>query len=178
MSTKSLTVKNALEQVSRYQSAGQLAKAEALCAQILKAYPSNQNAIYFMGVLCLQQGKFRQSRDALQRFLKLNTKSAEAYANLGAACIHLGHNLEAEKYLEKAIALNPKGIPALLNLSTARANLENNKGALQAAEQAHALAPDNERTCTGLAIALLGTNQFRSSCLDLTAHSGSTSKND
>ena len=84
--------------IAAYQR-GKHDEARMLCRQILSAQPDHFDALQLLGVLEIDGPRLEEAAQFLQRAVKVQPSSAEAFANLGLASFKLGRFEEARKSL-------------------------------------------------------------------------------
>jgi predicted O-linked N-acetylglucosamine transferase (SPINDLY family) len=125
----------ALEQHQR----GNLAAAEPLYRQVLRAVPNNFDALHYLGVLCAQKGDNEEAVKLIGKALTLNSSSPAAYSNHGNALRDLKRYKEALASYDRAIALNPQYANAFYNRGNTLQVLKRPREALVSYDRAIAL---------------------------------------
>ncbi len=97
----------ALQQARTFQASGQLARAEALCRDLLRGDPSHSEAMHLLGVLTLQSGNAQEAADLISRALAMAPANAQGHANLGTALMRLGRWAEALAEYDRALEASP-----------------------------------------------------------------------
>jgi len=95
--------------------AGDRARAERLYRDILRGEPRNFTAIYRLGFLCGESGRFEEAQSLMGRAIALNPAAADPHFLRGSALMQLARNEEAVACFGHAIALKPEFPEALLN---------------------------------------------------------------
>jgi tetratricopeptide (TPR) repeat protein len=121
---------------------GLLADAEQFYRTILAKQPDHFGALYYLGLLTSQTGRFDEAVGLLQRALAAEPNGIETYNGLGIALAGLGRHAEAIVSYEKAIALNPRFAEAHNNLGLALAALGRHEEAIPRYETALAYQSD------------------------------------
>ena len=121
--TREVTLEEAMAMAILFQKHGQLADAESLYRQVLKAAPDHPDALHFAGVLAHQQGRSDDAIAMIERSLALEPNQPDCYSNLGIIFKARGRIEEAIAAYQRAIALNPE-----------HANAHNNLGVLLKAQ--------------------------------------------
>src|SRR5439155_23842951 len=120
------------EAIGEYQSALALA-------------PTLPEVNYRLGVLYSDLRLYGQAREAFERELRINPKSADAAYSLGAYFLSYGNDTEtAAQYFEKTIQFNPGHLGGYLGLIKIQLGLGNPAEALRLAERAQANGGDND----------------------------------
>jgi CelD/BcsL family acetyltransferase involved in cellulose biosynthesis/Flp pilus assembly protein TadD len=120
---------------------GRLAEAERIYRSILRTDPEHVQAIYLLGVVFLQQGRFQAAERQLSRAIQINPSVAAAYSNRGNALRGLRRLEEALASYDKAIALKPDYAEALNNRGATLYDLGRVEEALASYDKAIALKP-------------------------------------
>jgi tetratricopeptide (TPR) repeat protein len=122
----------------------ELARKESL--EILKIEPKNYQAQLALGIACMYQKKFVESRNIFESLIKLAPKNPEGYFHLGVLQRSLKNYDSALKNLNKAMAINPRRMDVFTNiilLYTDKKDFE--AGLLKCDEQLDKLRNDPER---------------------------------
>jgi tetratricopeptide (TPR) repeat protein len=96
-----------LTQATALHQRGQIAEAENAYRAILKADPSQFDATYLLGVICLQQHKFESAERQIGLAIRLQPNVAATHYNRGVALAFLDRQEEALASFNAAIALKP-----------------------------------------------------------------------
>ena len=130
-----------LQRALGHHQAGQLAQAEPLYREILRAQPRHADALHLLGVLAHQVGQHAPAADLIRQAIRENPRSAGYHCNLGEALRALGHLDDAARSYETALQLQPDYLEALINLATVRKAQGRLADALAACEHALRLNP-------------------------------------
>lgn len=128
-------------QALNLHQSGQLAQARTTYEQVLKIKPSHPDALQLMGTLALQEGRFEDSIEWIQRSLKLSGRSPNALNNLGLAYKNLGRLEESLKAFDQAIAIQRGFSDAMFNRANVLIELDRLRDALAAYDQLLASYP-------------------------------------
>ena len=96
--------------------AGDLDKAERLCAGILEYRPEDFDALHLLGVLNFHRHRLVEALRFLSQALRVNSGSADAMSNLGLALHATGRFEEAVAWYRNALRLAPDHPEILYNL--------------------------------------------------------------
>jgi tetratricopeptide (TPR) repeat protein len=121
---------------------GALADAENSYRAILHAAPTHFGAIYLLGVVFLQQGRYEAAERQLDLALKANPAVASAHEHYGEALLNLTRPQEALASFDRALALKPDFAEAHGNRGVALARLGQRPEALASYDAALALKPN------------------------------------
>jgi protein O-mannosyl-transferase len=77
----------------------------------------NEQALYNMGLLLLQEGKDAEALALNEEAIRINPRYAPAYVNAGYLRYAAGDMATAVAYFEKAVGLEPAGVEQRLNLA-------------------------------------------------------------
>ena len=116
--------KQSVELAFQHHQAGKIREAESLYRQALAVQPGQIDALYYLGVLYLQNGIHDAAEEHLSKALKKQPKFAEGHFNLGIALQEQGKLKEAAKAYGQAIKGDKRFLPAQLNLGNVYLDLE------------------------------------------------------
>jgi tetratricopeptide (TPR) repeat protein len=146
------------QQAMNRHQANDLPAAEALYRDALAADPSNLDIQYLLGTALLQQSRFRDAADLLQKVTAARPDVPDAHNNLGVAYKALGEWEPAMRAFQAAIKANPEYSQAFFNLGA----VMDERGLPADAEKCYTkgleLAPDDKQMCVALA-EILGRQQ-------------------
>jgi protein O-GlcNAc transferase len=108
-----------LEEAWRLHSGGAHEKAAELYHAILREHPRNFDALYLLGLLHGQNGRFEEAQAFTGEASRVNPMSADALFLRSYALGQLGREDEALSCLDRVIALNPNLPEPLLNRASA-----------------------------------------------------------
>ena len=117
---RSQIIQQAIDRAVRHHSAGRLPEAERIYQQILKADPSQPDALHLLGVIAHQKGKNDVAVGLITKALAIKPDYANAHNNLGMTLQDLGKLDEAVASYLKAIAIKPDDAKAHNNLGNAQ----------------------------------------------------------
>ena len=123
-------------------AAGDLAAAERLYRQVLKAAPGEPNAHNLLGVLARQRGDVAGALHHTERALARQPEVPAFLANRGAALAEAGRLAEAVAALRAALARRPEDAVTLRNLGQALCALGDAPAALAPLAAAVRLSPE------------------------------------
>jgi len=107
----------------------------------------------------LTRGKYQQAREAAQRALQLDSRSAEAESVMGIADFALGDLDVAQKHLQRALELQPGSVAARRTLGATYLKQKRLKDARHEFELVLASHPDDFVSLYSLGLALLLDDQ-------------------
>ncbi len=105
-----------IEQAIELHKAGRLAEAEAAYMVLLRARPGDADAMHFLGMLRMHQGRKPAAVELIQRSLKIVPTNPHAWNNLANLLLAEGREDEAEAAYTRATNLNPQMTEAWFNL--------------------------------------------------------------
>jgi predicted O-linked N-acetylglucosamine transferase (SPINDLY family) len=154
-------LQHVLEAAVRAHQLGQLAQAEALYLEALRARPDLFEARHLLGVLRGQQGRYEEALALVGAALKARPDSVGALANYGLILHRMRRHAEALASFEAALALKPDNPEALNNRGNALSALDRPAEALSSYDRVLALRPDYAEAHhnRGLALAALGRDE-------------------
>lgn len=103
----------------RFRQSGELAKAEALCGQVLARDPQDPDALGTLGLIAHQLGRNNDAQDLIRRALVRRPDDVALLSNLGTVSSALEQFDEAVDLLEQAVARHPRHAVAQNNLGLA-----------------------------------------------------------
>lgn len=103
----------------RAAEAGQLSVAQAAYAALLKASPDDVEALNFIAVLALSEGRHARARELLEHALAVDPDDVPTRKNLGLALLHSGNPERARHVLQPAVDELPDYFVARLYLGVA-----------------------------------------------------------
>ena len=121
---------------------GQLAQAQALYEDVLRAEPNNFEALHHLGLVFCQRQEFARGLKLFDRALKVDRTSADCHNNRGNALRDLGRLGEAVPSFDKALALKPDFAEGHCNRGNALRDLRRLDAAIASYDKAVALQPD------------------------------------
>ncbi|MBN3922249.1 tetratricopeptide repeat protein [Nostoc sp. NMS4] len=127
------TILDALQLAAKYQRAKRFIQAEEVYRQIIDVNPKQSEALYGLGMLLQQQGKYQNAEQFFQAALELQPEAGPIYNSLGFALQQQGKLEEAIACYEKALLILPDSIEVQINIS----NILHIQGKLSPEEQVH-----------------------------------------
>ncbi len=125
------------------QSAGQLAEAEHLYREALRAQPNNPFALHYLGLIAHQIGRHDVAVDLIGRSISLHPSAPGFfYNNFGEALRMIGRNDDAVRAYQKSIELEPDNLESLNNLTIALRLLGRAGEAIKIGRRVVELKPD------------------------------------
>jgi predicted TPR repeat methyltransferase len=95
---------------------GRLAEAEAIYLRLLRSHPNDADALHFLGMLRMHQGRRPAAIELMQRSLKIAPGNPHAWNNLGNLMMAEDNEDAAEQAYIQATNLAPKMAEAWFNL--------------------------------------------------------------
>jgi len=143
-----------LKQAVALHQKGELARAQALYDEVLRAQPLNFDALHLSGALARQQGEPQRALDLIDGALAIDSRRAIAHCNRGVALQDLGRYDEALASFERALSLQPDYAIALSNRGNALRHLGHLDRALESYDAALRLSPEYADALCNRALAL------------------------
>lgn len=106
-----------------HHEAGRLTEAAEIYREILRAEPTNPDALHFLGLVALQSGRHRDAIDLIERAHRHGRAHASSLNHLGMAYRASNRPRDAKRCFTKAIALKPDDAGAHCNLGNALKDL-------------------------------------------------------
>ncbi|MBI5573694.1 MAG: tetratricopeptide repeat protein [Elusimicrobia bacterium] len=92
-------------------------KAISAYEKILSTEPANKKALYNLGVLYSETGKYEKAILYFEKFLQTEPDSPDVYVNIGILYSKLDRPTEAELYLKKAAEIDGNSVVGLIALA-------------------------------------------------------------
>jgi predicted TPR repeat methyltransferase len=105
-----------IERAVELHRGGRLAEAESMYLKLLGARRDDADALHFLGMLRMQQGRPGAAVELMQRSLKFAPANAHAWNNMGNVLMAEGRDEEAQAAYTRATHLAPKMAEAWFNL--------------------------------------------------------------
>ncbi len=112
MTSKAVGIHRAME----LHRAGRLAEAEAIYLRLLRERQNDADALHFLGLLRVHQGRRPAAIEMMQRSLKIRPNNPHAWNNLGNVLLAENDQDGAERAYMNATNLSPKMAEAWFNL--------------------------------------------------------------
>ena len=152
----------------RWQERGEIDRADAICAELLREQPSHADAWHLRGLLSFQKEQFERGIELIERSLALNALQPAAHANIGGVLLQLGRTSEALEHFDRALALEPDATAeTLYGRGAAMLALSRVTEALTQFDRALAVAPRLLPALIGRAQALQRLQRFEAALLTL-----------
>ena len=142
MTEASQSIDDQFQKALDFHAAGQLAEAETLYREILKAEPRHFHALHLLGVAAGQRGQAQEAVDLITRAIEIDPSDAAAHSNRGNALRDLKRYDEALASYDRAIALDPAAADSIANRGLVLQQLSRYQEAVSSFERAAALQPD------------------------------------
>ena len=126
-----------------HHRAGQFDEAAALYAQVIAAMPEHSDAWQLSGAVCMQQKKYTEAVERMERAVSLGAAHPVVLSNLGAAYRAIDRNEEAIRCLTQAVERDPTLADAWNNLGNAYKGVERFDEAFDAYTRALNLRPEH-----------------------------------
>jgi len=136
-----MNVSDAIQAALGCYQAGQLAQAEALCQQILKASPKHPDGLHLSGMIASLMGRNEAAVDLIGKAISIKPSCA-MYYNLGSMLHDLGQLEAAVENYRKALALKPDFTEAYCNLGLVLKDQGKLNEAVDSCRRALVLKPD------------------------------------
>ncbi|MBI5137483.1 MAG: tetratricopeptide repeat protein [Nitrospirae bacterium] len=130
-----------LAEAARLHRAGRLKDAERLYRHVLSRQPNQPDALHFLGMALLQQGKAAEAAKALHAAARARPERADTRAFLATALQQAGRLEEAIATMEQAVAMAPEQAAPHYNLGIMLRAAGRVEAALAAYRRAVALQP-------------------------------------
>ena len=138
-----ISIDQAIQHAIKLHSAGQLAKARDLLAQVLKNAPNNGFALHLQGLISHQMGNTTGGINYLEKAIKIQPKEAQYLSNLGEMYRCVKRVDQALAMNKKALKLNGTSASILSNLGLAYFDAGDFEKAQNFQERAIAINPNH-----------------------------------
>lgn len=128
--------KNQLERAKDLWRQGHLKQARRVLEQIVAADSTNFPALYLLGVVLCQLGRYSASLPAFRAALRINQLSTDANCALGHALQSIGRHEESLPYFDSAIGINGACADAHYNKGVALRALDRNEESIHSFDAA------------------------------------------
>lgn len=136
-----MTVPSSLQIALEHHQAGRLLEAEKTYREVLRAEPTNPDALHLLGLVALQRGMNDSAVELIEKAHRFGRPHPVSLNNLGKAHLALGKLAEARRCFGKALVLKPDFAEAHHNLGVAQAQSRQLKEAERSYRKAIALEP-------------------------------------
>jgi len=143
-----------------HHRAGRIGEARECYQALLADDPGHADANHLMGVLALQDRRWKDAVALIEKALAANAKAAPYHDHLGVAMRNQGRLTDAENCHRRALALDPKSAAALNNLATTLREAGRIDEARDCARRALAAAPKDPVIAANAGTLFLETGSF------------------
>jgi len=145
------------EALARHR-AGDAVRAAAGYTEVLRLDPGNADALYYLGMISCQRGRFAEGAVLARKSLGSDPRHARAHVLLGRALNALEQRDDALASFERAIALAPELAPAHGHRADVLSELGRDAEAIESYDRALALDPEliEDRFNRGTALLAVG----------------------
>lgn len=150
-----------LQDALEHHQTGDIAAAEELYREVLRAEPQQADALHYMGVLAYQAGDIPTALENLRQSVSVRPKSPEFHNNLGLVLQTANLLADAEDHYRNAISLNPRYAEAYNGLGSVLASQGNEEEAIIAYRMAIELKPDYMESANNLGSAFIAQGKFQ-----------------
>lgn len=130
-----------LQQAVEVHRSGDLARAAGLYRAVLEQEPNQADALHYLGVIAMQNGRFDDAAEMIGQAVQLSPGNPHLLANLGNALLQAGDARTATGHYEAALAVDPNLTEVRRNLATAFMSLDRANDALREITEAARRAP-------------------------------------
>ena len=150
-----LKARAAVQEAERLRLAGELDKAAAICASVLKRFADYVAALQTLGLVFCDKGDFERALGPLQRASLLAPKNHRILTALSGAYLQLGFGVVAARTLEQARLHGGDDVGVLVTLGEIYRDRKEYELSRNAFEAAREIEPDLAAAQIGLALNLL-----------------------
>jgi tetratricopeptide (TPR) repeat protein len=155
-----LSLERAVALAEQHLQAGQLAAAEALCRDILRARPDCAPILHLLGIIIYQAGNLAGAIELVRRATVADGTVALYHCNLGEMCRLAGERDAALAAGRRALAIDPDMPQALNNVGIVHYERSELDDAVAHYRRAVALAPGYVEAHSNLGNALRAQKQY------------------
>ena len=145
---------------NEYLSARDWDRAEMHVTNALAIWPDMNVAMRMRGVIYTQRGQFDEAIDVLERALKRDPFSAEAFNTLATAYMQKRVFDKAEELLQTSLSIRPGYAVAQVNLGLLYVLMQKYELAVEQLEAAAPQLPDNPAIPNNLAVCLIRLTRY------------------
>ena len=139
--SEGMPIFDAIQDALGFYQAGQLAQADALCQQMLEAFPLHPDVLHLSGMIASQMGKNETAVELIGKAIRIKPSCA-MYYNLGSMLHDLGRLEAAVENYRKALALKLDFAEAHCNLGLVLKDQGKLNEAIESCRRVLALKPD------------------------------------
>ena len=118
-----------------HQKRGELAEAERLYSKILDHDPDDADALFFLGIIAMNDGREARAAELLERAIGSRPNDPVFWSTLGVVCYQLRRLEQGAAVCRRGIALQPENTDNLNNLAALLAEAGNTEEARDIMEQ-------------------------------------------
>ena len=155
-----MNIKEALRLATDHYQTGNYLHAEHLVKEILKAFPDDAEALYFLGIIYVQLGKYDSAIQYLNRSLQFCKPNADVYLALGTAFQQKEQLDEAIACYQRVIQINPTLYEAYISLGKIHQEKGQFDEAINCYQKAVQLNSNHPNAYHDLGLAFLNKRQF------------------
>lgn len=155
-----MNVQRILEEAIACQRAGDVARAEALCRQVLTQHPQNTDAHNLLALVTFRSGRGDEAIVLVHEAIRLDPRNAAYHANLGTMLLSQDRVEEAVAAYRQAVDLVPQNPELLKELANALIRAGHVQEAIAAFRQAITQRPDFLEALNSLGAALGDLGEF------------------
>lgn len=149
-----------INQAMVYFRQGDLAKAESVCATLMRAEPNNFDVLYLSGMVATAQGKLQLADETLKSASRLKPDVASLHSDRGTVLQRMGQLTEAVDCYKRAIDIDSKLWTARFNCGIALNLLGESNEAITLFDAVLALKPDFTGALVNKGLAFKNLGQF------------------
>ena len=155
-----MELQQVFEQGVASQRAGQLARAETLFRQVLRADAAHFPALHMLGFVRAQQGHFDDAITFLNKAVRQRPGDVTALTHYAYALLAMQRFEQALAAYDRVLAIDPRHFEALYNRGVVLSQLQRFAEALAALDQALALQPRVVTTLYNRAVVLVALERY------------------
>jgi len=156
-----------LSRAAELYRAGRRRESEALLQEVLAADPESADALFFLGSIAADAGRFGRARQLLHRAIARRPLEAAFHAALGNVLSRAGLAPEALEAYRAALRLRPDLLELQLNVGQAERALGRHAEAIASYDRLLARQPAHAGARLGRALALAGLGRREDALADL-----------
>ena len=135
---------DSLRDIAGLVSSRNLHAASKLCDAALAANPAHHQALFWRGIIAMEQRQFAAAAEFFQQAIRLNSNAAEYHANLGRCLIALQQTAAARQAADAALACTPQNAHTLDSIGVIYSFAGEHERAAQLFDRAIGMDPDKD----------------------------------
>ncbi len=148
------------------QQNGQLAQAQAIYEDVLKAQPEHADALHLLGIVTFQLGDPQRAIALIGKATQLHPNNADYHCNLGIVLAAIGQSGPASARYDEAISIRPEFAEAYNNRGLLQADSGRLDDAIESYDKALEIKPNFASAYSNRGIVLAERGQLEAAVAD------------